>query len=218
MIRAFGWGEFLFLLQAAGWTVLLSLLAFIGGGIAGFIAALMRVSDNAAVKLLARGWIAIVQGTPVLIVLFLVFYGLPYIGLQFPPVVAAAVGMTVYASAFLGEIWRGCIEAVPRQQWEGASALALSRRSRMIHVILPQAFRLAVPPTVGFMVQIVKNTSVASIIGFVELARAGTLMNNVTFQPFRVFGAVALLYFVMCWPLSILSGRLERGLHVGRPR
>ncbi|MGL4285350.1 MAG: amino acid ABC transporter permease [Phreatobacter sp.] len=216
MIRAFGPAEFSFLVEAARWTIVLSCLAFLGGGIVGLVVALMRVSRNAVIRNLAAGWIGMVQGTPVLIVLFLVFYGLPAFGWRFPPLVAAALGMTVYASAFLGEIWRGCIEAVPRQQWEAASSLALSPMQRMIYVVLPQAVRLAVAPTVGFMVQIVKNTSVASIIGFVELARAGTLMNNVTFQPFWVFGSVALLYFAMCWPLSVMSQRLERRLHVSR--
>ncbi len=216
MIRSFGPAEFTFLVEAARWTVLLSLLAFIGGGVIGMVVALMRVSRNAMLRNIAAGWISVVQGTPVLIVLFLVFYGLPFLGLRFPPLVAAALGMTVYASAFLGDIWRGCIEAVPRQQWEAASSLALKPAQRMIYVVLPQAVRLAVPPTVGFMVQIVKNTSVASIIGFVELTRAGTLMNNVTFQPFWVFGSVALLYFAMCWPLSVMSQRLERRLHAGR--
>ncbi len=176
----------------------------------------MRVSANPLIRGVAAGWIELVQGTPVLIVLFLVFYGLPALGWRFPPLVAAAIGMTIYASAFLGEIWRGCIEAVPRQQWEAAASLALTPLQRMTDVVLPQAFRLAVPPTVGFMVQIVKNTSVASIIGFVELARAGTLMNNVTFQPFWLFGSVAALYFAMCWPLSWLSRQLEGRLHVGR--
>jgi polar amino acid transport system permease protein len=216
MIRSFGPAEFLFLVEAARWTIVLSLLAFLGGGLIGMVVALMRVSRNAVLRAIAAAWIGMVQGTPVLIVLFVVFYGLPMFGWRFPPLVAAALGMTVYASAFLGEIWRGCIEAVPRQQWEAASSLALSPLQRMVYVVLPQAVRIAVPPTVGFMVQIVKNTSVASIIGFVELARAGTLMNNVTFQPFWVFGSVAVLYFILCWPLSIMSQRLERRLHVSR--
>lgn len=218
MIRSFGPSEFLFLLEAARWTVLLSCLAFLGGGVVGLVVALMRVSRNRVLRGFAAAWIEVIQGTPVLIVLFLVFYGLPLFGWRFPALVAAAIGMTIYASAYLGEIWRGCIEAVPRQQWEAASSLALTPMQRIGYIVLPQAAKLAVPPTVGFMVQIVKNTSVASIIGFVELARAGTLMNNVTFQPFWVFGSVALLYFAVCWPLSVTSQRLERRLHAGRRR
>ena len=215
MIRPFGPNEALFLLQATQWTVLLSIVAFLGGGLLGAVVALARISPNRAVRWLAAGWIEVVQGTPVLILLFLTFYGLPLLGTRLPPLVAAGIGLTIYASAFLGDIWRGCIEAVPAGQWEGASALALTRWQRMRLVVLPQAVRLAVPPTVGFSVQVVKNTSVASIIGFVELARAGVLMNNVTFQPFRVFLTVSALYFVLCWPLSLASRRLERRLRVG---
>ncbi|WP_426957932.1 amino acid ABC transporter permease [Muricoccus radiodurans] len=215
MIRTFGPNEALFLVEALRWTVALSVLAFLGGGLLGAVVALARISENRVVRWIAAGWIEVVQGTPVLILLFLTFYGLPLLGTRLPPIVAAGLGMTIYASAFLGDIWRGCIEAVPKGQWEGASALALSRWQRMRLVVLPQAVRLAVPPTVGFSVQIIKNTSVASIIGFVELARAGVLMNNVTFQPFSVFLTVSALYFVLCWPLSLASRRLERVLRVG---
>ncbi|WP_376090428.1 amino acid ABC transporter permease [Roseomonas sp. CCTCC AB2023176] len=215
MIRPFGPNEALFLLEAARWTVFLSVIAFLGGGLLGALVALARVSANRAIRWPAMAWIEVVQGTPVLIVLFLTFYGLPLLGTRLPPIVAAGIGLTVYASAFLGDIWRGCIQAVPHGQWEAASALALTRWQRMRLVVLPQAVRLAIPPTVGFSVQVVKNTSVASIIGFVELARAGVLMNNVTFQPFRVFLTVSAIYFVMCWPLSLISQRLERKLRTG---
>ena len=122
--------------------------------------------------------------------------------------------MTIYVSAYIGEIWRGCIQAVPRTQWEAAECLALSRVQRMRLVVLPQALRIATPPTVGFMVQIVKNTSLASAIGFVELARAGQIINNSTFEPFVIFVIVAAMYFALCYPLSVLSRRLERSFHV----
>ena len=120
--------------------------------------------------------------------------------------------MSLYASGYLGEIWRGAIQSVPWQQWEASAALAMGRAQQLRYVVLPQAVRIAVPPTVGFTVQLVKNTSIVSIIGFVELARAGQLVNNATFQPFKVFAVVALLYFAVCWPISLLARRLE-----GRP-
>jgi polar amino acid transport system permease protein len=218
MIRPFGLDEFLFLLQAARWTVALSVMAFVGGGVLGGLIALGRISEKPALRRLSALFIETVQGTPVLIVLFLAYYALPMLGWRPPPILAAAFGFTIYASAFLAEIWRGCIEAVPRPQWEAAASLALTRPDRLRFVILPQALRLAAPPTVGFMVQIVKNTSVASIIGFVELARAGSLMNNATFQPLAVFGAVAAIYFLLCWPLGVASRYLERSLRAGHSR
>ena len=121
--------------------------------------------------------------------------------------------MTIYVSAYLGEIWRGSIQSVARTQWEAAECLALSRWQRLSLVILPQAVRIATPPTVGFMVQIIKNTSLASIVGFVELVRAGQLINNSIFQPFLIYVLIAALYFALCYPLSAWSRRLEMRLH-----
>ncbi|CAO3429176.1 MULTISPECIES: amino acid ABC transporter permease [Azospirillum] len=210
MIRAFSYNEFLFLLSAVQWTLALSAIAFIGGATVGLVIALARTSDIKAVRLAATGYIQLFQGTPLLMQLFLVFFGATVMGLDLNPWTAAALGLTLNASAFLGEIWRGCIQAVPRGQWEAASALGLRYPGLMRYVILPQAVKVAVPPTVGFLVQLIKSTSLAAIIGFTELTRAGQIVNNATFQPFLVFGIVAVLYFLMCWPLSLLSARLER--------
>ena len=205
----------LFLLQGALWTIALSVLAFIGGGIAGFLIALARVSSQRWVKAVAGVYVTVVQGTPLLVVMFLAYFGLTIIGFgQLPAILAAGLSMTVYASAFLGEIWKGCIESVPKAQWEAAECLGLSRVERMVKVILPQAMRIATPPTVGFMVQIVKNTSLASVVGFVELAQASKLINNSIFQPFVAFGFAAILYFLLCYPLSMWSQSLERKLNV----
>ena len=144
--------------------------------------------------------------------LYLVYFGANLLGLQADAWLAAALGLTLYTSAFLAEIWRGCIQAIPRGQWDGARALALSPLLQLRLVILPQALRIAIPPTVGFMVQVLKGTSLASIIGFVELTRAAQMVNNATFRPFIVYGLVAALYFMLCWPLSAYSRRLERRL------
>lgn len=209
MIRAFGYNEFLFLLSAVQWTLLLSVIAFVGGGIVGLFVALGRTSDVKPLRLLATGYIQVFQGTPLLMQLFLVFFGATVIGIDMSPWVAAAVGLTLNTSAFLGEIWRGCIQSVPRGQWEAASALGLRYPGLMRYVILPQAVKVAVPPTVGYLVQVIKGTSLAAIIGFVELTRAGQIVNNATFQPFLVFSIVAAIYFALCWPLSLLSQRLE---------
>ncbi len=204
-----------FLLAGAAWTVCLSLISFVGGGLAGGIVALCRISPLRPVRWLTIGYIQLIQGTPLLVVLFVCYFGLSIIGLSLPGLVAASIAMIIYVSAYLGEIWRGCIESVPRTQWEAAECLALTRSQRMARVILPQAVRIATPPTVGFMVQIVKNTSLASIVGFVELVRAGQLINNSVFQPFQIYVLVALFYFALCYPLSAWSRRLERRLNYG---
>ena len=206
----------LYLVTAAQWTVLLSLIAFAGGALVGLPIALMRVSKLAALRLIASAYIQLIQGTPLLIVLFLSYFGLGIMGYKLAPLVAAGVALTLYAAAFLGEIWRGCIEAVPRTQWEASDCLGLNRFQQYAYVVLPQALRIAIPPTVGFMVQIVKNTSLASVIGFVELARAGQIVNNSTFEPFTIFCVVAAIYFALCYPLSLASRHLERKAHAGR--
>jgi len=206
----------LYLLVAAEWTIVLSLIAFVGGSVLGLAIALMRVSKSAVVRGVASGYIQLIQGTPLLIVLFLSYFGLGIIGLKLVPLVAAGISLTLYAGAFLGEIWRGCIEAVPKTQWEASDCLGLNRVQQYAYVILPQAVKIAIPPTVGFMVQIVKNTSLASVIGFVELARAGQIVNNSTFEPFVIFTCVAAIYFALCYPLSVASRTLERRANAGR--
>ncbi len=216
MIRVFGWDEIQFIVLSVRWTVLLTILALVVGGLLGFAVALGRVSLWAPLRTASLLYIQTIQGIPVLMLLLLSYYGLPLAGVELPPLLAASVSMGLYASGYLGEIWRGAIQAVPLQQWESSTSLAMRRRQQYVYVILPQAVRIAIPPTVGFVVQLVKNTSIVSVVGLVELARAGQLVNNATFQPFRVFGVVAALYFAVCWPLSRLSQRLERRLRVGR--
>ena len=205
-----------YLIMAAQWTVLLSQVAFAGGALVGLPIALMRVSPSHALRIVAGGYIQLIQGTPLLILLFLTYFGLGILGYKLAPLVAAGLALTLYAAAFLGEIWRGCIEAVPRTQWEASDCLGLDRFQQYAYVILPQAVRMAIPPTVGFMVQIVKNTSLDSVVGFVELTRAGQIVNNSTFEPFIIFCIVAAIYFAMCYPLSLASRFLERRANAGR--
>ena len=209
-MRTFGLPEFLFILEAAKWTIALSMIAFVGGAIGGLLVALGRTSENRLAQFLSGGFIQIFQGTPLLLQLFLVFFGAPVLGFDINPWVAAGVALILNSSAFLGEIWRGCIQAIPAGQVEAAHALSLSYFSRMRFVILPQAFRIALAPTVGYMVQIIKGTSLAAIIGFTEITRAGQIINNATFQPLIVFSVVAAIYFLLCWPLSLLAAHMER--------
>jgi len=209
-MRTFGFPEFLFILEAAQWTLALSAIAFVGGAILGLLIALMRTSESTWARAASTTFIQIFQGTPLLLQLFLVFFGAPVLGLDINPWVAAGVALVLNSAAFLGEIWRGCIQAIPRGQWEAAQALNLHYVARMRDVVLPQAFKIALAPTVGYLVQIIKGTSLAAIIGFVEVTRAGQIVNNATFEPLVVFSVVAAIYFVICWPLSLLAARMER--------
>lgn len=210
-MREFGSGEFLFLLAALRWTVLLTLVAFLAGIAGGLLLAVARVSPWRWLRLMAAAYIQVFQGTPVLMQLFLVYYGLAVLlGVRIDAWPAVAVAFTLYASAFLAEIWRGFIQGLPTGQWLAARSLALPWHLQMALIILPQALRQSIPATIGFLVQLIKSTSIASLIGFVELTRAGQLMANVTFQPLVVYPIVAFIYFMICWPLSLLGLHLEK--------
>ncbi|MBN9436391.1 amino acid ABC transporter permease [Bosea sp. (in: a-proteobacteria)] len=213
-MRELGPNEIIFILAAVRWTLLLSLVAFLGGALGGALVALARTSEIKALRLASNGYIKLFQGTPLLMQLFLAFFVPGLFGWSVDPWTAAALGLSLHASAFLGEIWRGAIEVVPRGQWEAATSLGLRYTPKMALIIVPQAIRIAIPPTIGFLVQLIKGTSLASIIGFVELTRAAQVINNATFRPFTIFALVALVYFLICWPLSAYSKRMERKLLV----
>jgi polar amino acid transport system permease protein len=216
MLREFTINEVWYLVFAARWTLALTAIAFLGGGLLGLLVMVLRVLPARPVNWLATGYIQAIQGTPLLGQLFLFYFGFSIFGYDVSPWLAAGAALSIYASGFLAEIWRGCVQAIPRTQWEASAALGLSFLEQLSHVILPQALRIAIPPTVGFLVQVVKNTSLASAIGFIELTRAGQIVNGATFRPFLVYVCVAAIYFAICFPLSLWSQQLERKLHVAR--
>ncbi len=205
-----------FLLLAARWTLLLSLIAFVGGGIGATLLLLWRYGAPGIGGRATTIYIQLLQGTPLLLQLFLVFFGLPLIGIEVSPLLAAGLALTLYASAFLAEIWRGCVDAIPLGQWDAGASLGLGFTQRMRYVILPQALKIAIPPTVGFLVQLIKSTALASIVGFQELTRSGQIVANATFQPLLIYGLVALIYFAICFPLTLGSRVLERRMRVQR--
>lgn len=214
MIEFSTWDILRNLLLATRWTVLLSLVSFVGGGLVALLLLFMRISRKKTMRAFARYYVELFQGTPLLMQLFIAFFGLGLFGIDVPAWLAAGLTLILWAAAFLTEIWRGCVESVAKGQWEASASLAMGRLQQMRYVILPQAMRVAIPPTVGFFVQVIKGTAVTSIIGFVELSKAGTVVTNATFQPFTVYGLVALIYFALCWPLSKSSQILERKLNV----
>lgn len=197
------------LLMSVRWTVALSLVAFLGGGIVGLLLLYARLGGGRVAGKLVGGYVQVFQGTPLLIQLFLAFFGIAALGVNVSPWIAASVCLTLYSSAYLAEIWRGCVDAVPKGQWEAAKSLGLSFAQQLRLIVLPQAARIAIAPTVGFIVQVIKGTALASIIGFVEITKTGGMIANATFQPFLVYSFVALFYFALCFPLSWWSKRLE---------
>ncbi|WP_418137587.1 amino acid ABC transporter permease [Agrobacterium sp. El2ro-1b] len=211
-MASIGPNELFFLMQGLKWTLALTLIGFIGGGVFGLCVALARVADSPAIQRASMAFIAVFQGTPLLMQLFVVYYGVALAGLNVDAWIAVAIAFTLHASAFLGEIWRGGIQAVPKGQTEAANALGLHYVSRMKDVVLPQAFKISLPATIGFLVQLIKGTSLAAIVGFVELSRAGQIVSNQTFRPLTVFAIVGIIYFLICWPLSLWGAGIEKRL------
>lgn len=218
MIQFTLWDIISNLFTGMAWTVGLSLAAFIFGSTAGLITLFARISPQPFLQVSAKIYIEFFQGTPLLMQLFLLFFGLALIGIDISPIITALIGLTLFTSAYLAEIWRGCVESLPFGQWEASASLAMNRWQQMRYVIIPQAIRISLPPTVGFSVQVVKGTAVTSIIGFMEITKTGTMIANATFKPLLVYGLVALGYFLICFPLSAFARRVERGMHVTHSR
>lgn len=202
------------LLLATRWTIGLSLIAFIGGGVVGLILLIVRIAKLPGAERGVSLYVHVFQGTPLLMQLFLTYFGLALLGFDTSALASAALCLTLHASAYLTEIWRGSVESVPKGQWEASSSLAMSFRHQLRHIILPQALRVGLAPTVGFLVQVVKGTALASVIGFVELLRMGELVANVTFRSMLVYAMVGAIYFCLCYPLTLISRRLERKLRL----
>ncbi|MES2910838.1 MAG: amino acid ABC transporter permease [Pseudomonadota bacterium] len=210
------WDIFRNLLLAARWTVVLSLIAFIGGGLVALLLLIARLSKVKGVGHFVGGYVQVFQGTPLLMQLFLAYFGLALFGVRTSAWVAASMALILYTSAYLTEIWRGCVASIPKGQWEAGQSLAMSFREQLQYIVLPQAIKIAIPPTVGFLVQVVKGTALASVIGFIELTKAGTMITNATFKPFVVYSCVALMYFALCFPISLYAKILERKINASR--
>ncbi|MEO1552018.1 MAG: amino acid ABC transporter permease [Pseudomonadota bacterium] len=204
------------LLEATQFTIYLSAIAFLGGGLIGALCAVARISPIRGLQRVSGAYIWLFQSTPLLMLLFLMGLGVPRLfGQDIDPWFAATVSLSLYASAYLAEVWRGAIQSVPVGQWEGGKALGLGFLRTLRVIVLPQAIRRALAPTVGFLVQIIKGTSLAYIIGFHDLMAVGRRWANAPVdgtEPFLIYPAMALIYFALCFPLSRLALRLERRL------
>lgn len=216
-MRSFGLVDLLSLFHALQWTVLLVLLALAFGAPLALGLATSRISRLAPLRWLSAGLIELIQGVPLLGLLFFFYFGMPvFLGIEVPALVAVGVAYTLYTAGFLGDIWRGGLQAVKQAQWEAGACLGLTTWQQFRHIIGPQALRLSLPPTVGFLVQLIKGTSLASIVGFVELARAGQVASAATFQPLLTYSVVAVIYFALCLPLTLWSRSLEARLNGAR--
>ncbi|AXA66855.1 MULTISPECIES: cystine ABC transporter permease [Pseudomonas] len=203
-----------FLLKGAIWTVVLSLGGMFFGLLLGFGLALLRRSRSLPLRSLARLYISFFRGTPLLVQLFVIYYGLPELGLQLDPLPAALIGFSLNMAAYTAEIIRSAIGAIDRGQWEAAASIGMTPLQTLRRAILPQALRIALPPLGNSFISLVKDTSLAATIQVPELFRQAQLITARTFEIFSMYLAAALLYWVLASLLSTLQNRLER--HYGR--
>lgn len=191
-------------------TVPLALLSFAAGLVLAFAAALARLFGPAPLVALVRFYIWMIRGTPLLVQLFVIFYGLPSAGIVLDPLVAALIGFSLNIGAYNAEVIRGAIEAIPRGQWDAAYSLSMTRAQALRRTILPQAARVAVPPLANSFIALVKDTSLAAVITVPEIFQAAQRIASVTYEPLVLYVEAALIYLVLCSVLSSLQGRLER--------
>ncbi|NPC99877.1 amino acid ABC transporter permease [Brenneria sp. hezel4-2-4] len=215
-MRGFSYIDILYLIASIRWTLLLAIMAFSGSAVVGIVTALLRMAPFRPLRWIGIIYVQIVQGIPLLAWLFLLYFGMAALGVNINPWLAAALSFAIYGGAYLGEVWRGALESITKTQWEAGACLGLSYSEQLRHVIIPQSIRIAIPPTVGFLVQLIKNTSLASIIGLIELTRQGQLTTAATYSPFAVYLTVAVLYFALCFPLTQWSRSYERKLNAYR--
>jgi len=210
---AFSYKDVLYLLQASLVTVALCAMAFSCGLVVALAIGLMRTVRRVWVFcFVAAAYVEVFRGTPLLMQIFIAYFGLSIIGLQLPKFVAVSIPLILFTGAFMGEIVRAGIEAIPRGQWEAGWSLGMSYMQVMRWVVVPTAVRIMIPPSVGFLVQLVKGTSLAYVVGYVELTRAGYIVSQATYATMLVFTLVGLIYFGINYPLSLASQRLEARL------
>ena len=204
------------LLKGAGYTVALSLIGMSLGLVLGFGLALMRLSRSALLRWPAGAYVSAIRGTPLLVQLFLIYYGLPQFGVELPPLVAAGIGFSLNIAAYACEILRSAIANVDRGQWEAATVLGMSRGQALRRVILPQAARTAVAPLSNSFISLVKDTSLAATIQVPELFRQTQLITARTFEIFTMYLAAAAIYWIVSTLLAAGQGVLERRAAEGR--
>ena len=207
-----------FFLKGLWMTVAVSGLSLVAGTIIGFVWGIIRVSRIRFLPTIIGGWVDVIRGTPFLVQIFIVFFILPEFGIHLEAFPAAVIALTNLAGCFICEIVAGGILAVPHGQKEAATASGLSSYHQMTYVILPQAMRIILPPLVGQYVLLIKDSSVVSAIGVMDVTRAGWLTVQRIPEGLMVFGLVGILYFVVCYPLIRASNTLERRMTVAATR
>ena len=206
------------LLQGAWLTILVSLLSFGLALLFGLIFGLMRLSRLLPVRIVAAIYIQFIRGTPLLLQLFFIYYVLPYAGITLTPFVSGVIGLTMNYSAYMAEVFRSGIQAIPKGQTEAGQSIGMSRRLLMQRIILPQAFRIIIPPLGNFFVSIFKDSALVSVITMRDLMFSGELLASATFKHFEIFTMVAVIYFLISYPTAKFVEWIEAKLDISKRR
>lgn len=221
MLRSFGWQDVEALARGALWTLALCATSGVVGTLLGMLLGIAATSPSRIARALATAYVYFIRGIPLLIIVFFAYFGLPLLFPQasLPAFATAVIALTVFATAYLAEIFRGSINAIPKGQWEAAEALGLGYWKKLRHVVMPQAMRIVVPPAIGFLIALIKDSSLVTVIGYVELTHAGTIVSNLTAEPIITYSVVAVIYFVICYGVSRLGHWYETrsGSRMERP-
>lgn len=211
----FDFGQYLPpLLRGTGVTIVLVLASGVAGTILGLVFGVLRSAPLAVLRWLAAIYTNFIRGIPILIILLFLYYEIPLLFpyATFSQTITAVIGLSVYSGAYMAEIFRGSIQAIPRGQWEAGEALGLNYVQKMRYVVMPQALKIAVPPAVGFLIALVKASSLVSVIAATDLTRAGKIVSSQNHAPLATFLVVAALYFVVSYPMSLFGRWYERRL------
>ncbi len=191
-------------------TVPLTLISFAAGLMLAFLVALIRLFGPAPLVWLVRFYVWLIRGTPLLVQLFVIFYGLPSVGIVLDPLPAALIGFTLNVGAYNSEVIRAAIGATPKGQWEAAYSLSMTRAQALRRTVLPQAARVAVPPLANSFISLVKDTSLAAVLTVPEIFQAAQRIAAVTYEPLILYLEAAFIYLIFSSALSALQGRLEK--------
>lgn len=207
------WTNLPFLLSGLQMTLVISAITLVASVVLGMIVALADMSRLLPVRLLGQLWGEVVRNTPILVQLLWVYYVLPIVfGVEISAFAACIIGLSIYSSAFIAEVYRAGIQSVPKGHREAAQVLGLSQFHTFSRIILPQAIRTTLPPLAANFVQLIKYSSLASVISVEEVTRRATELSSTTFRPLEIFSFVALIYLVICWPLAQAIRIWERRL------
>jgi len=203
------------MMTGLGYTLMFAFASMAGGLVLGFPLAVIRITNWTLLRWLAAAYVSMMRGTPLLVQVFVIYYGLPSIGIEFSPTTAGILALSLNAGAYLSESIRGAIMAVSRGQWMASYSLGLTYAQTLNHIVIPQALRAAVPSMSNTLISLIKDTSLVSVITVTELLLATKEVIATTFRPLPLYIFAALIYWAVSACFEVLQHRLERRLNAG---